>query len=726
VREPANDYSANQYERPNQPWVCGLADSGRSCPAGPTARGRCPAMAECAPMRNGDRWECNRSQLRGGPCDDGPTPEGRCGRMLKCHPTRSLRTLRGQFVRACALLVAGVAIISLSANWRDRVIAPGPLARQHAQLMERTGGAPNCAACHATIEQNVAGWMSSLVVARGDRPSQSQLCMICHAKTISTELALSAHNVPAELLRRVTEGEVRLIQKGIQKGGIQKGSELFSRNDNGEPHRIAITRSDPFLVACSACHREHHGAQINLTAIDNAACQSCHRQRIKSFASDHPDFGIWPYEQRTRIAFNHASHRDKHFTDKKTSFDCSSCHAEDATGKVQLTASFETTCAACHDEKITTSVARGVPMLALPAMDTTALRSAGFEVGAWPKGATGDFDGRLPPMMKLLLAADPAAVQAMMKLGPDFDFQDVNPKDRQQLEACAAIASAIKTLSAEMAESADTTIRTRLQSVLGRIISDAQIGALAAGLSADTLQSAMNSWFADMKAGKEASKAVPVADTNKAVAIQNDKRRPITYAPFGKWFYDEPSLSIRYKPGAHADPVLATWLSVLAEAADLNQRPVAAAMFKELSKANAPGLCSSCHSVERTAENKLAINWRTHDRTAEPRGFTKFSHGPHLLLSQLADCTHCHAIDGAASAATAYTDSNPARFVSDFAPISKRQCVECHTAKAAGDACQQCHNYHVEAVSQSRIKEEALQSAIREKFIRRGGQSEIR
>jgi hypothetical protein len=143
-------------------------------------------------------------------------------------------------------------------------------------------------------------------------------------------------------------------------------------------------------------------------------------------------------------------------------------------------------------------------------------------------------------------------------------------------------------------------------------------------------------------------------------------------------------------------------------------------MFKELSKANSPGLCASCHSVEQNARKQLVINWRTYDRTAEPRGFTKFSHGPHLLLPQLADCTHCHAIDDKASSATAYAGLNPARFVGDFGPISKRQCTECHTAKAAGNACQQCHNYHVETVSPLRIKEEAFQSALR------NPQSEIR
>ena len=129
-----------------------------------------------------------------------------------------------------------------------------------------------------------------------------------------------------------------------------------------------------------------------------------------------------------------------------------------------------------------------------------------------------------------------------------------------------------------------------------------------------------------------------------------------------------------------------TLLNVLAATPDLNQRPVAAAMLKELSRPNAPGLCVSCHSVEKSAAGEFVdqlAGVRSHD---EPRGFTKFSHGPHLLLPQLADCTHCHAIDDAAS---------DGYFVHGLGPeairrailwqSSKRQCVECHTARAAGD-----------------------------------------
>ena len=71
----------------------------------------------------------------------------------------------------------------------------------------------------------------------------------------------------------------------------------------------------------------------------------------------------------------------------------------------------------------------------------------------------------------------------MAKLGAEFDFQDVNPKDREQLEACATIAAAIKRLVIALAESPDAAVRERLQDALGGQISDEQVGSLVAGLS---------------------------------------------------------------------------------------------------------------------------------------------------------------------------------------------------------------------------------------------------
>jgi hypothetical protein len=613
-----------------------------------------------------------------------------------------LRAIRGRFVRACALLAAGLIAIGLSADWRDRIIAPGPLARQHAQLIARPRAVANCAACHAAAEQHTGGWAISLITRSQKGKSQPQLCMKCHAKTISKGLALAAHNLPARALSELTNSQTALVS------ATEPDTARVPKED--KEHGLHLSETTATSLACSACHREHHGVQFDLTAIDDVACQSCHRQRFESFTTDHPDFGIWPYERRTRIAFNHASHRDKHFAEKQRSFDCASCHTQDTIGKTERTVSYERACAACHDEKISTSVARDVPMFALPTMDIATMRSAGLNVGTWPKGATGDFDGRLPPAMKLLLAADPAAASAMAKLGASFDFQDVNPDDRQQLDACAALTTAIARLMVELSQSPGATIRARLQVTLGRPISDTDAANLAAGLSSDTLQVAAEHWLGAKPAKRGAS---PTDNANKSTS-PSASAEPIVFAPAGKWSRDEPSFSIRYRPSAHADPVLATWLNVLANTPDSSRGGIVAAMFKELSKTNAPGLCASCHSVEQVLPNRIAINWRATDRGTEPRGFTKFSHQPHRLLPQLSDCTYCHTIDPKAAGSTIYTGRNSATFASDFKPIVKQACATCHTAQAAGDQCQKCHNYHVERVENWRGKSStvnALRSA---------------
>ena len=674
MREPTPDFSTSQYQRPNQPWVCGLAEHGHACPAGPTRRGHCPALAECAPLRDGDRWTCNRSALRGGPCDEGPTPDGGCGCVQTCRPVRSLRAKRGRFIAACACLALGGAVISLSADWRNQVIKPGPLAQQHAQLLGRPGAEPNCGACHAAAAQNVGGWTMSLVIAHDDLPTQSQLCMNCHAKTIAKEHALAAHNLPTGVLQKIT--------------GTRGAIGLAAMKD----------------VACATCHREHHGAQFNLAAMDNAACQSCHQQRFASFAADHPEFGNWPYERRTGIVFNHASHRGKHFGEKKQAFDCRTCHVSDSTNSVEQLTAYETACAKCHDEKIATSVGRGMPMLALPTLDVDALAKAGHNIGPWPRAATGDFDGRVPPMMKLLLAADPAAAEAMAKLGPGFEFQDVDPDDPQQLAACANFALATKALLADVSKRGMEAVRERLNVALGREVTDADVATLMAGLSIDTIR-AVAAWIPGIASANE---QLPAAST-----IVNITGLQSPYGAAGSWTRDDATLSLRYTPASHADPVLASWLEVLAKTPQLESRPVPAAMFKELSKATAPGLCASCHSAERSDRGEFVINWHAHDRAQEPRGFTKFTHGPHLTMPQLADCTSCHAIDDAANTSVAYTDLDPHRFLSEFKPMSKQRCAECHTKSLAGDSCQSCHNYHVEAVEGWRLTAPASNSSQR-------------
>jgi hypothetical protein len=484
--------------------------------------------------------------------------------------------------------------------------------------------------------------------------------MECHDATISAQFALTAHSVAPESLRRITaEGKASAME--------------------GE-------------LACATCHREHQGARFDIAAMNDAACQSCHQARYESFASDHPDFGNWPYERRTRIAFNHASHGAKHFAEKKQAFECRTCHFEDATRSVQLTAGYEKACASCHDEKIATSVAKGVPMFALPTLDVDALKAAGHDIGTWPEEATGDFDGRLPPAMKLLLAGDPVARDAMVSLGADFDFMDVDPNDPSQLEASAEIAKAIKALLSDLGRRGPAAMQERLLSSLGPETRESVVPELFAGLSAGTLHGA-----ADWLGVDEGDEAWP-----REKASLRTRMVPLRFDPPGTWSLDESSFTLQYQPANHTDPVLASWLELLAAVPQLESRPIALAMFKEMSSPTAAGTCASCHSVEYGDGGRMAVNWRASNRGTERRTLTKFSHEPHLMLPQLADCRSCHVINDAADMSKSYATYDPHGCVSDFAPVLKQHCVQCHTARAAGDSCQKCHNYHVDVVEKWR------------------------
>jgi hypothetical protein len=579
-------------------------------------------------------------------------------------------------------MVIGGLFVVLSSSWRDRVLRPGPLAQQHAQLLERHDGQPpNCGACHTAASDNIGGWATSLVIANKDQPTQSQLCMNCHAKSIPVATSITPHNLPREILDHITESHA------TQRAGL---TTVSNQTPPGHGHNIA----------CAACHREHHGAQADLTAVDNVACQACHQQRFQSFATDHPDFSAWPYERRTRIIFDHASHQGKHFTEKRKAFDCGTCHTTDASGTIEKTASYEKACATCHDEKIATSVGRGVPMFTLPILDVDALKRTGHDIGAWPKGATGDFDGRLPPEMKLLLSGDATAANAITKLGAGFDFQDLDSSNADQMTALAELAKAIKTLTDDLSRRGPTAVRERLSTALGRDVTDTETANLTAGMPSDT-QRAPSSWLGLNSAAN--------TQTGSGAIVTTLANQTLSFGQAGTWSHDDASFAIRYRPAVHADPVLASWLELLTNTPHLESKPVASAMLKELSKATAPGLCASCHSVERSESGKVTINWHANDRSAERRGFTKFSHGSHLVLPQLEHCTSCHMVNSTASTGASYANLNPQQFVSDFKPLTKQQCAECHTQAAAGDACQSCHNYHVEAVEAWRLSSPSIQ-----------------
>ena len=164
-------------------------------------------------------------------------------------------------------------------------------------------------------------------------------------------------------------------------------------------------------------------------------------------------------------------------------------------GQVEQLASYEAACAACHDEKIATSVGRGVPMLALPTLDVEALKKAGHDIGAMAEGGDGRF--RRPAA-----AGDEAAAggrsgggEAMAKLGADFEFQDVDPDDPQAACGVCRFGGGDQDAAGRLSKRGPAAVRERLSAALGRDVTDAEVATLMAGLSVDTVRGAVAAWL---------------------------------------------------------------------------------------------------------------------------------------------------------------------------------------------------------------------------------------
>lgn len=559
----------------------------------------------------------------------------------------------------CLVATLGGLILLLSSDLRNEFLAPGELSAVHAQLLGRGENTRRCASCHAAGDQTFAQWLRHVHNDQLARPTQTELCMECHKQQIDPALATAAHNVAIE---KLTAGSDR---------------DAHRRVDPAEP------------INCSACHREHHGTKHDLTLTSDNACQACHQQTYRSFATDHPDFEAWPTSRRTQIAFDHGSHQAKHFPKEQLEFACATCHTQGRDGTFQRTLDYETTCARCHDSKLATSWDAGIALLALPMIDADALRDAGHNIGEWPEAAQGDFDGPLPPITKLLLSSDERAALAMKTLGVDFDFFDIDPDDAEQLAAAAEVLLASKHLLHELITTGQPALRARLEKLLERQLTAQEFSDLTARLSPGNLSVINRRWLPNLAAemGDEAAPGAP----NREAAEQSTQQ-----VAAGGWLSDETTLSLRYLPTGHADPWFTAWIDMLAEASGGPSREVARPLLKQIMEPTAAGQCGSCHSLDQGADGRLVVRWFAKQEADVPTSFTFFSHAPHLTQAELADCTACHQINSLAKVMDTYADTEPTRFESGFQPLTKQDCAKCHLPHAAGDSCQQCHRYHID------------------------------
>ena len=162
------------------------------------------------------------------------------------------------------------------------------------------------------------------------------------------------------------------------------------------------------------------------------------------------------------------------------------------------------------------------------------------------------------------------------------------------------------------------------------------------------------------------------------------------------WFRNDHLYQISYRPAKHADIFLTSMMDLVSAVPHTKNNPAVGKFFQRMVSNDSIGACNDCHTVDSESSH-YRVNWKANYRNPAVRSFTNFSHGPHLIQQELADCTACHQLDSQLSNAHTFEHFDSGDVISNFRRITKSNCVSCHHARGAGNGCTQCHDYHVGA-----------------------------
>ena len=738
------NFRRDDYQRPDQKWVCGLSCDGKACPFGPDRQGRCHTTGECRPVKNADRWACTRAETHGGPCEEGPLPSGECCRQIgPCQPVVSIRARRGRWVGAAAAVTVGILLVLFASPGRGRWIDPGPLTSAHALSGTR------CNDCHTSMGDGPAKG-PGMFLAGVHRPASAS-CLRCH--DLGSQ-PLSPHGFGPAALERIHRES---------PGAAMPASHSVV---------LALARVSPGTRGdheCILCHQEHHGRDSSLTRFTDQQCQVCHQATFESFSRGHPEFAGYPFRRRTRIVFDHIKHLQVHFAEKAVAAsaprDCDACHAPSAGGAFMLVKDFAQTCAACHGAQIEgegRAGDKGIAFFRVPGLDAATLAARGHPVGEWPA----DAEGGLTPFVRLLLVRDPGAASALRTL-EGVDLTDLRTASEDKLAAADTLAWDLKSLFADLVADGQGTMVARL----GQIdpgADRAQLRAMTAQLPRDGLMAAQAAWFPSLfsevaayRAGiKPAPKAAaapqaavvppppprpaggddlldekpapppktaaaddllagdsPAADAKapakvpapKAAAddllgnddVASDARSIVAVPPkisaaavsplkmndaeswmmAGGWYRSAENLTLYYRPVGHADAFLTIWLTVAGRLSGDPRDRVAQSLFAALSDPKAPGLCIKCHSVDQGgADGARLVNWTGDAPRPGDHAITKFNHATHFSLLNQRGCQTCHQMKAQSS------------YLAGFDGNADPAKFESNFGPVAKATCAACHN----------------------------------
>lgn len=736
------DYRRSPYVRPTQPWLCGWTAAGRPCRIGPDAKGRCQATAECEPSRGkGRRWTCTRSELAGGACEEGPRPDGSCARPIpRCQPVRSLRTKRGTLARWSLAATFGLLLLFLGGSAGPAVISPGAVTFQHSEVA-------SCAGCHGAFDEPGSAWLLAAFAMRSAR-ADSERCVRCHALGAD---AFRPHGLASSVLAGLSERAAPPLP-GASAPLVVAAARIALPANTGPDGTLECATchqehrgpdADLTTLAnqrCMTCHK----SQFQSFSEGHPEFDGYPYARRTRIAFDHASH-IGKHFREDRLK-------------DKAPGQCKDCHQPDRGGGMMLVRGFGPACAACHAGQIEGEgrmTAQGIGVFGVPGLDAEALERAGVAIGGWPLEA----DGEITPFMDFLLMPDTRYAKARATLGGRdlYDLANADAATLKAVEDVAwsikglyfdlvttGAAALGKRYAAALGRPLATGEVARLSglvspdtlraaqvawfpNLLGEVPSHRAGKRVATPLavkevaqkiavapqaeegagdkdtsdilgeekeSADILgedeqsdilgEDKESGILTDDDAGKPAATkdAAPAAPMEAEVAAGED------WVAAGGWYRDY--FTLHYRPTAHDDPFLKAWLDATASLTG-----VANAVFEALADPKAPGVCLKCHSVDARAAGGLAVNWRGDHPMPDEQAFTAFSHVAHFSLLDQRGCLSCHAVAAASPYQAAFQGRDITRFASNFGPINRGLCAECHVGRAAGDSCLTCHNYHV-------------------------------
>lgn len=613
-------------------------------------------------MRPYQDWKCTRES---GFCEKGPDKNGLCPfkKNEACNPKLNIRAQRFLFSFSLFTFLVGIFfLLNSQENLKIHAFNPGPVSNPH-QTFEK-----NCLECHGDNSKDLSKLKNIHKSNEGSKVSWQN-------GKVSTQACLNCHNI----------GDHPHSPHGMSQDMLVGISEKYNSNFNGNYED----------KSCVSCHKEHQGRMADISHLSDSQCQSCHQVKFKSFAEGHSDFKNYPYKTRTKIKFNHLTHKSKHFPEsKQNDFQCASCHglSEDKTRMVSK--GFNDSCVKCHENQVYDrgKSEKGWVILGLPYVDMDTLKAKSVNIGSWPEDAEGEITEFFKFLMTLKIEN-----RELIEWVEENGLDDLSDLEKEDLNIVKDFVWAFKQTLFELSYSEENDFLKSVKNSLAEShlkMGKVNYSELAVLLDKSKFSNMVKDWFPNLKEEMEAFLEGKSVVAKSIPSTDKETESDIDFFEIGGVYHLNEDFTLRYRPKGHGDSSLKAWYDFSALTGNLK-------LIESLdNKGTGAGSCFKCHSMDKTffqsnSGDSFQINWFS--KKNREKSFSKFNHRPHLGLIGNNGCINCHQLKPDSKYEESFSNYDPKTYDSNFSYISKSTCIECHKSeKDENGACLTCHNYHIQ------------------------------